>query len=83
MTALAHYGNQNIKATNVAPLNNVTAYNDYSFALNKDFDGLVLSGTVTTTDYAKRGNKVVENLNGSGSKNLSGSTFILGLKKNF
>ena len=82
LTSLVHFGNQTIKATSVT--NNVTAYNDYSYTLNKDFDGLVVSGTVISTDYSRRGNHVIDTLTGSGtSKNLAGSTFILGLKKNF
>jgi uncharacterized protein (TIGR02001 family) len=82
LTSLVHYGNQTIKSPNAAF--QVTAYNDYSFALNKDFDGLVVSGTVIGTDFAKRGQHVPDTLTGTGpNKNLSGSTFVLGIKKNF
>jgi len=83
LTGLAHYGNQTIKASNPAPFGQVTAYNDYSFTLNKDFDGLVLSGTAITTDFKNRGTKVNDSLPASPSKSLSGPTFIVGLKKNF
>lgn len=86
LTALAHIGNQTIKSTSpyfAGDNANVTAYTDYSLALNKDFDGLVLSGTIVGTDFSKRGNKVKDNLAGSGSKDLAGTSFVLGLKKNF
>jgi len=81
LTSLVHYGNQTVKSTYAT--NQVTAYNDYSFALNKDFDGLVVSGTVEGTDFGKRGTKQPYILNGSGTKSLAGSAFILGIKKNF
>jgi uncharacterized protein (TIGR02001 family) len=81
LTSVVHYGNQTIKST--VATNQVTAYNDYSVAVNKDFSGLVLSGTVIGTDYSKRGEQVNDTLPGSGSKNLAGTTFVLGLKKNF
>jgi uncharacterized protein (TIGR02001 family) len=81
LTSLVHYGNQTYNGNN-AP-SQVTSYNDYSIALNKDFDGLVLSGTAIGTDFNKRGEKVPYTLSASGNKNLSGLTFVLGLKKNF
>jgi uncharacterized protein (TIGR02001 family) len=69
-----HIGNQRIK--------NFTSYTDYSVALNKDFDGLVLSATVVGTNWSsKQGFDYT--LPGTGSKNLAGSTLVLGLKKNF
>lgn len=81
LTSLVHYGNQTIKSTSAT--DQVTAYNDYSFTLNKDFDGLVVSGTVIGTDFANRGVHQPYELNGTGTKNLAATTFILGIKKNF
>jgi uncharacterized protein (TIGR02001 family) len=86
LTSVVHYGNQTIKAVSPQATNQVTAYNDYSLALNKDFDGLVVSGTIVGTDYNKRGEHLPYTLPGSGGlggKNLGGSEFILGIKKNF
>ena len=81
LTSAVHFGNQTIKSNVVT--SQVTAYNDYSLALNKDFDGLVVSGTVIGTDFNKRGEHMPYTLPGSGGKNLAGSEFVLGLKKNF
>ena len=81
LTSAVHFGNQTIKSNVVT--SQVTAYNDYSLALNKDFDGLVVSGTVIGTDFNKRGEHMPDILPGSGGKNLAGSEFVLGLKKNF
>ncbi len=81
LTSAVHFGNQTIKSNVVT--SQVTAYNDYSLALNKDFDGLVVSGTVIGTDFNKRGEHMPDTLPGSGGKNLAGSEFVLGLKKNF
>ncbi|MCJ0765479.1 TorF family putative porin [Variovorax terrae] len=69
-----HIGSQTIK--------NATSYTDYSLALNKDFDGLVVSATLVGTNWSsKQGFDYT--LPGTGTKNLAGSTLVLGLKKNF
>jgi len=81
ITSVAHYGNQTVKSTYAT--NQVTAYNDFSFTLNKDFDGLVVSGSVIGTDFGKRGIKQNDTLPGSGTKSLAGPAFVLGIKKNF
>ena len=81
LTSGLHFGNQTIKSTALS--NQVTAYNDYSVALNKDFDGLVVSGTVLSTDFSSRGTRQNYTLPGSANKNLAGTSFILGIKKNF
>jgi uncharacterized protein (TIGR02001 family) len=81
LTSGLHFGNQTIKSNSLS--SQVTAYNDYSVALNKDFDGLVVSGTVLGTDYSSRGTRMNNTLYGTGTKNLAGASFILGIKKNF
>ena len=78
---MVHYGNQTIKSSSAT--DSVTAYNDYSIALNKDFDGLVLSGTILSTDFSKRGTHQRYMLNGTGNRDLGGTGFVVGLKKNF
>jgi len=84
-SSTAHYGNQSIRATNAIQVTNgVTDYSDFSVSLNKDFDGLVASATVIGTDWAKRGySHINDNLAGTGTSNLAGSTIVLGVKKNF
>ena len=75
MSIVPHIGSQTVK-------NNAGSYTDYSLAFNKDFDGLVLSATLLGTNWkSKYGSDLT--LPGSGSKNLSGNTVVLGLKKNF
>ncbi len=69
-----HVGWQRIK--------NFGTYRDYSLALNKDIDGLVLSATLVGTNWTSRFGYDYE-LPGSGSKNLAGATVVLGVKKNF
>jgi len=85
LTSVAHYGNQTMKMSNAQYVTyGVTDYNDYSMSLNKDFDGLVISALVSTTDWAKRGYLHINDmLAGSGTSNIAGSTFVLGVKKNF
>jgi uncharacterized protein (TIGR02001 family) len=57
-------------------------YTDYSVALNKDIDGLVLSATVLGTNIkSKYGTAYM--LPGTGSKDLAGAALVLGIKKNF
>lgn len=58
------------------------AYTDYSVALNKDIDGLVLSATLVGTNI-KSTYGTAYMLPGSGSKDLAGTTLVLGIKKNF
>ena len=74
MTLVPHIGDQLVK-------NNATSYTDYALTLNKDIDGLVLSAALIGTNYKSRHGAYV--LDGSGSKELSGTTLVLGLKKNF
>jgi uncharacterized protein (TIGR02001 family) len=84
LSSIVHYGNQSMKASNAYNVTSgVTDYNDYSLSLNKDFDGLVLSGTVIATDWAKRGAHINDTLPGSGTSNLAGTTLVLAVKKNF
>lgn len=58
------------------------SYTDYSLALNKDIDGLVLSATLLGTNFKSR-NGVIFSLPQNPSKDLGGSTLVLGVKKNF
>jgi uncharacterized protein (TIGR02001 family) len=58
------------------------AYTDYSIAVNKDIDGLVLSATLLGTNIKSTYGSAYM-LPGSGSKDLAGSTVVLGIKKNF
>ena len=58
------------------------AYTDYSIALNKDIDGLVLSATLLGTNIKSKYGTAYT-LPGSGSKDLAGTTVVLGIKKNF
>ena len=74
ITVVPHIGNQIVK-------NNATSYTDYALTLNKDVDGLVLSASVIGTNFKSRHGALT--LPGSGTKELSGSTLVLGLKKNF
>ena len=71
-----HLGIQNVK--NVANV----SYTDYSLAVNKDIDGLVLSATFVSTNFKSK-NKVPYTLAATGTKDLGGSTIVLGIKKNF
>jgi len=73
-SVVPHIGRQTIK--------NFGNYTDYSVALNKDIDGLVLSATFVGTNWKNKfGSAYV--LPGSGSKDLAGNTVVLGIKKNF
>ncbi len=74
MTLVPHIGDQLVK-------NNATSYTDYALTLNKDIDGLVLSAALIGTNYKSRHGNFT--LTGSGTKELSGTTLVLGLKKNF
>jgi uncharacterized protein (TIGR02001 family) len=76
LTLVPHVGEQIIK--NNTGLN----YTDYALTLNKDINGLVLSAAVIGTTFKSR-NGADAVLAGSGDKSLSGSTLVLGLKKNF
>jgi uncharacterized protein (TIGR02001 family) len=53
-------------------------YTDYSLAVNKDIDGLVLGATLVGTD--RKGTFV---LPGSGTKDLGNRGLVLSIKKNF
>ena len=72
-----HFGEQRIKS-----LTSSTSYSDYSLALAKDMDGLVISATYIGTNI-KHKFGAPYTLTGSGSKDLAGPTLVLGLKKNF
>jgi len=76
-SVVPHLGYQSI--ANQAVYKN---YTDYSVALNKDFDGLVLSATLLGTNWkSKYGAPYL--LSGSGSRDLAGNRLVLGIKKNF
>ena len=75
LTLVPHIGEQIVK-------NNDTSYTDYALTLNKDMDGLVLSAALISTNFKSR-HGVNATLTGSGDKSLSGTTLVLGLKKNF
>lgn len=74
LTLVPHIGDQLVK-------NNPTSYTDYALTLNKDINGLVLSAAVIGTNYKSRHGDYL--LTGTGTKELSGSTLVLGLKKNY
>lgn len=73
-SVVPHLGRQTIK--------NTGNYTDYSLALNKDIDGLVLSATLLGTNFKNKFG-FAATLPGSGSKDLAGNTVVLGIKKNF
>jgi uncharacterized protein (TIGR02001 family) len=74
LSVVPHIGRQVVKKA--------FAYTDYSVALNKDIDGLVLSATLVGTNIkSKYGTAYM--LPGSGSKDLAGMSLVLGIKKNF
>ena len=75
MSVVPHIGSQTVK-------NNNGSYTDYSLAFNKDFDGLVLSATLLGTNWKSKWGSAYT-LPGSGSKDLGGTTVVVGLKKNF
>jgi uncharacterized protein (TIGR02001 family) len=74
LTIVPHLGNQYVA-------NNAGSYTDYAIAVNKDMEGTVLSATLLGTDYKTRNGSYF--LPGSGTKELSGSALVLGVKKNF
>ena len=74
LSVVPHVGRQTIK--------NFGNYTDYSLALNKDIDGLVLSATLLGTNWKNKFGTAFT-LPGSGSKDLAGNTVVLGIKKNF
>jgi uncharacterized protein (TIGR02001 family) len=65
-----HIGSQTIK--------NAYTYTDYSFTVNKDIDGLVLSAAIIGTNK-----KNFFFLPGTGNKDLGKSNLVLAIKKNF
>jgi len=69
-TVTPHIGHQKVK--NVAG----ASYTDYSLAVSKDFNGLVVSGTIVGTDT----DAYTSPKNG---KNLGKTTLVLGVKYNF
>ena len=70
LSVVPHVGSQKVK--------NAVTYTDFSVTLNKDFDGLVLSGALVSTDKKK-----FFTLPGSGSKDLGGTSLVVAIKKNF
>ncbi len=77
LSVVPHLGYQTI--ANQAVYKN---YTDYSVALNKDFDGLVLSATLLGTNWKNKYGSAYM-LPGSGSKDLAGNMLVVGIKKNF
>jgi uncharacterized protein (TIGR02001 family) len=75
MTLVPHVGDQYVA-------NNPASYDDYSLTFNKDMgDGLALSAAAIGTNFKSRHGAYT--LPGTGTKELSGSTLVLGLKKTF
>lgn len=75
MTLVPHIGDQYVA-------NNALSYDDYSLTFNKDFgDGVALSVAAIGTNFKTRHGAYT--LPGTGGKELSGSTLVLGLKKTF
>jgi uncharacterized protein (TIGR02001 family) len=73
-TVVPHIGNQRIK--------NYLNYTDYSVTVNKDIDGLVLSGAIVGTNWKSKAGVPLQLL-GSGSKDLGKGGVVLSIKKNF
>ena len=72
ITLAPHIGNQVVK--------NVGSYNDYSLALGKDMgDGLSLSATLVGNTHAD----AFKYLAGSGTKDMTSTTVVLGILKTF
>ncbi|WP_427914090.1 TorF family putative porin [Ramlibacter sp. MMS24-I3-19] len=69
-----HVGAQRIK--------NLGTYHDASLTLAKDWSGVVASAAVVTTDWAHKFG-FDYTLPGTGTKNLAGTSLVLGIKKNF
>jgi uncharacterized protein (TIGR02001 family) len=69
-----HIGNQRIK--------NFSNYTDYSLTVNKDIDGLILSGALVSTNIKSKFGAPAT-LAGSGTKDLGGAGLVLSIKKNF
>ena len=61
---------------------NFGTYHDVSVTLAKDWDGLVASAAIVGTDWKHRFGADYT-LPGSGTKDLAGTTLVLGIKKNF
>ena len=77
VTLVPHLGDQYVAGANGM------SYDDYSLTLNKDLgDGLAFSAAAIGTNYKNR-HGFASTLPGSGSKDLGGSTLVLGLKKSF
>jgi uncharacterized protein (TIGR02001 family) len=74
LSVVPRIGNQNIKGFG--------DYVDYSVTINKDIDGLVLSGGVVGTNWKSRYGAAYA-LPGSGTKDLAGNGLVLSVKKNF
>jgi uncharacterized protein (TIGR02001 family) len=69
-----HIGSQNVANTPNS------SYTDYSLALNKDIDGLVISGAIVGTRTKNNGAYVSTTFEG---RNAGKGAFIVSLKKNF
>jgi uncharacterized protein (TIGR02001 family) len=76
-SVVPHVGWQTYKAR---PAN--FSYTDYSLAVNKELSGVVLSATLVTTNWKSK-NGAAFTLPGTGTKDLAGSTLVLGAKKTF
>ena len=74
LSLVPHIGAQRIK--------NFGTYRDMSLTLAKDWSGLVLSAAVVTTNWSHKFG-FDYTLPGSGTKDLAGTTLVVGLKKNF
>lgn len=73
-TLTPHIGHQRIA--------NFTSYTDYSLTIAKDWDGWVFSAAVVGTNWEhKQGAPLT--LPGSGTRDLGGTSLVLGVKKNF
>ncbi len=73
-SVVPHVGHQNIK--------NFTSYKDYSIALNKDINGLVLSAALVGTNIKSKTGTALT-LPGSGTKDLGKDGIVLSIKKTF
>ena len=74
LSLVPHIGAQRIK--------NFGTYHDVSLTLAKDWSGTVLSGAIVSTDWSHRFGADYT-LPGSGTKDLAGTTLVVGIKQNF
>jgi uncharacterized protein (TIGR02001 family) len=74
LSLVPHIGAQRIK--------NFGTYRDVSLTLAKDWSGTVLSAAIVSTDWSHHFG-FDYTLPGSGTRDLAGTTLVVGLKKNF